>query len=265
MMWDMSGQAVRRQRPAARYTEIEKWLRERVLNGAPGDPLPSETELATQFKVSRMTARQAVQNLAIDGLVRRQRGSGTFIAPQPMHRHSGALMNFSSDMRRRGKRASSRLLDARLRTPTAADVEALRLEEGSRVVSLSRLRLADGVPMAIENVVLPSSCAPVLAEDLENGSLHEALLALGRVPTTAQCWISARTATSAQARLLDIPPRSALLVERRIIVDADDVPLEHTESAYVADRYVIDVTFSVAGVLPGAAEPERGPSDTSGS
>lgn len=250
MMLGMSGQAARRPRPAARYTEIEKWLRERVLNGAPGDPLPSETELAARFKVSRMTARQAVQNLTIDGLVRRQRGSGTFIAPQPMHRHSGALMNFSTDMRRRGKRASSRLLDARLRTPTAADAEALRLDEGSRVVSLSRLRLADDVPMAIENVALPASCAPVLAEDLEQGSLHEALHALGRVPTTAHSWIGARTAGAAEARLLDIAPRSALLVERRIILDGEGVPLEHTESAYVADRYVIDVTFRVGEVEP---------------
>src|SRR6218665_998211 len=74
-----------------RYQEIENWLRDRVINGREGDPLPSEAELGARFGVSRMTARQAVQNLAAEGLVRRLRGSGTFIAPKPLHRHSGLL------------------------------------------------------------------------------------------------------------------------------------------------------------------------------
>lgn len=241
----MRGQAASQARPPARYAEIERWLRTEVLAGSPGDPLPSETELAAQFKVSRMTARQAVQNLAVEGLVRRQRGAGTFIAPRPLHRHSGPLMSFSGDMRRRGKHPSSRLLRAELRAATAADVNALRLQQGDRVVHVSRLRLADAVPMSIESAALPAGCAPVLAEDLEIGSLHEALRSMGRTPTTARCWITARNATAAEARMLEIPLRSALLVERRIILDAEGEPLEHTESAYVADRYDIDATFTL--------------------
>lgn len=232
-------------RAAARYEEIEDWLRERVLGGVPGDPLPSEAELAQRFGVSRMTARQAVQNLAGEGLVRRQRGSGTYIAPRPLHRHSGPLMSFTADMSRRGKVASSRLLVAELRAPTPGDVAALRLEPGARVVALSRLRLADGVPMAIEHASLPADCASVLAGDLEHGSLHEALRDLGREPEVALSWISARSATPAEGKLLDLRARAPLLVERRIIFDVGERPLEHTETAYAADRYIIDAVFTL--------------------
>lgn len=246
----MEGQSSERTTPPVRYREIEDWLREQVLSGTPGDPLPSEAELATTFGVSRMTARQAVQNLAREGLVQRRRGSGTYIAPRPLHRHVAPLMNFSSDMRRRGKHPSSRLLAAELRIGSAAETEALHLTPDSRVVGLSRLRLADDLPIAVETVALPVDCAPVLAHDLERGSLHEALRALGREPSVAHTWISARVAGAREARLLEIPTRSALLVERRVIVDAEDRPLEHSESVYVAERYVIDAVFTLGGITP---------------
>src|SRR6218665_3367702 len=98
-----------------RYQEIENWLRDRVINGREGDPLPSEAELGARFGVSRMTARQAVQNLAAEGLVRRLRGSGTFIAPKPLHEQAGQLMSYTADMKRRGLPAPSGLFSAELR------------------------------------------------------------------------------------------------------------------------------------------------------
>ena len=243
--------------PEARYQEIERWLRRRVRRSAPGDPLPSESELAARYRVSRMTARQAVQNLAAEGLVQRRRGAGTFVAPRPIHRHEGALMSFTEDMRQRGMKASSRLLQARLRAATTADVHALRLPGAARVVAISRLRLADGVPMAIEHAALPAECAGVLADDLETGSLHESLVARGRVPSVSRSWIRARLATAVESRLLEIPRRSALLVERRIIYDTDELPLEHTQTAYNADTYAIDAVFSVSpsASLPNSAAP----------
>jgi GntR family transcriptional regulator len=243
--------------PEARYQEIERWLRRRVRRSAPGDPLPSESELAARYRVSRMTARQAVQNLAAEGLVQRRRGAGTFVAPRPIHRHEGSLLSFTEDMRRRGVKASSRLLQAGLRAATGADVEALRLSAGARVVAISRLRLADGVPLAIEHAALPAECAGVLADDLETGSLHESLAALGRVAGVSRSWIRARLATATESRLLEVPRRSALLVERRIIYDTQGMPLEHTETAYKADAYAIDAVFSASpsASLPNSAAP----------
>lgn len=241
----MGEQDAGRRGATARYHEIETWLRAQVLSGHEGDPLPSESDLGARFGVSRMTARQAVQNLAKEGLVRRRRGSGTFIAPRPLHRHSGPLMSFTADMARRGLTASSKLISAELRTANAAEAEALQLSEHGRVVSIARLRLADGTPMAIEHASLMPDCAPVLAKDLETGSLHEAMRDLGRVPVVALTWISARSATAQEARSLGLPARSALLVEKRVISDQAEQPVEYTTTIYHPGRYVIDAVFTL--------------------
>ncbi len=238
---------------ATLYQKIEHWLRARVLEGQEGDALPSETDLAAQFGVSRMTARQAIQNLAAEGLVRRLRGSGTFIAPKPLHRHSGPLMSYTLDMRRRGMSASSQLITAQLRASTEAEALALRLGPGGRVVAIDRVRLADGTPMAIDHCSLTPDCASVLASDLETGSLHEALRGLGRVPTTALSWISARVATATEAKQLHLPARAAVLVERRIISDQEGQPLEFTTSVFNAGRYVIDAVFTLTQATSTAA------------
>lgn len=230
----------------ALYIAIEVWLRAQVMAGHEGDALPSEAELATRFQVSRMTARQAMQNLAAEGLVTRRRGSGTFIAARPLHRHSGPLMSFTGDMRRRGLDASSQLISAELREANAAEVDSLRLATGGRVVAISRLRLANGTPMALESVSLTPECVSVLGEDLEGGSLHEALWAMGREPTTALSWISARLVSSSEATLLKLSTKAAVLVERRVISDQNGRPIEYTSSVYNAERYVIDAVFTLA-------------------
>jgi GntR family transcriptional regulator len=243
-----------------RYEDIEHWLRARVMDGRDGDALPSELDLAAQFGVSRMTARRAVQNLAAEGLVRRRRGSGTFIESKLFHPHAGPLMSFTEDMRRRGMTASSSLTSAQLREAAPAEAKALRLgARRPRVVSIDRLRLADATPMAIEQAALLPECALVLAEDLESNSLHESLRRLDRIPTVALTWISARNATADEVRYLQLPSRSPVLVERRIISDQHERPIEFTTTAYHPERYVIDAVFTSGTLLPAPASAGRDP------
>ena len=227
----------------ARYTQIAHYLRGRVAAGSPGDRLPSDAELCARFGVSRMTARQAVQLLVNEGLLYRRRGQGTFVAPRPVPRLLGSPLSFTESMRRRGLRASSKIVRARIGEPTPEDVEALRLGEGDAVVLLERLRLADGVPMALESAVLVPVLAVLLQEDLEQMSLHAAMERLGRIPTQAHARVTARPATAAERRLLDLPPKSMLVCERRVITDQHGQPLEHTETRYAAPRYLFEAVL----------------------
>lgn len=223
------------------YMIIERELRRLIEKAQPGDPLPSDAELVRRFGVSRMTARQAVQRLASDGLLYRVSGRGTFVAQNPVHRRMNTLLSFTDEMSRRGLKAGSRLLDSGVRAGTDDEVLALQLPVGSSVATVRRLRLADGVPMAVEHVRLPAVCAGVLAEDLEKSSLFHALEAIGRVPTRAAGTLTAAAADEAEAELLDVPSGSPLLVELRTIHDQDDTPLEFTESRYVGGRYRFDI------------------------
>jgi GntR family transcriptional regulator len=227
----------------ARYEEIAEYLRTLVADARPGDRLPSDAELCERFDVSRMTARQAVQTLANEHLLYRRRGKGTFVSARPVARVLGSPLSFSVSTRRRGLKPSSRLLHAGMIPPTQDHLAALQLQGEPELVLVERLRLADDVPMAIERAVITPACAFVLEGDLVSGSLHDAFEAHGRTPSTAFARVTSRNATPRERRLLDLSSDGTVLSEARTIVDDDNIPLEHTETIYAAERYVFEAVL----------------------
>ena len=228
------------------YRQIEQALRERISTLRPGARLPSDTDLVAEFGVSRMTARNAMQRLAEDGLIRREPGRGSFVTAPLTHRRTNRLMTFTQEMRRAGRVPSSRVLESELRPASPLEAVSLGLPPRQPVVHLRRLRQADGEPIAIETTILIGACAPaVMAADLANGSLHETLGRAGFGLVRGTGTIGAAAATPEDARLLAIQPGDPLLVERRVILDGQGRRIESTESRYVADRYGLDVQFDV--------------------
>jgi GntR family transcriptional regulator len=228
------------------YRQIEQSLRERIAVLRPGERLPSDAELCVEFGVSRMTARNAMQRLAEDGLIDRQPGRGSFVAEAPTHRRANRLMTFTQEMLRRGRVPSSRVLTRVIRPSTTAEATSLGIPPRQPVVHLRRLRSADDQPIAIESAVLIGACADaVMTADLAHGSLHETLARSGHVLRRGTGTIAAAAATAEEARLLAIRTGDPLLVERRVILDAHGRRIEATESVYPADRYALEVQFDV--------------------
>jgi GntR family transcriptional regulator len=233
------------------YRQIEQALRERVSALQPGDRLPSDAELCAEFGVSRMTARNAVQRLAEDGLISREPGRGSFVAEPPAHRRANRLMTFTHEMLRLGRVPSSRVLTRVIRPSTEVEATSLAIPRGQPIVLLRRLRLADDEPMALETAVLIGACAdPVMTADLAHGSLHETLGRAGFVLRRGTSTIDAVAATAEDARLLALRPGDPLLVERRVIADGHGRRIEATESRYAAARYGLVVRFDVEGPDP---------------
>lgn len=227
----------------SRYEDIAAFLRSEVAAATPGARLPSESQLCERFDVSRMTARAALQILDNEGLIVRRRGRGTFVASRPVQRLLGSPLSFSESMRRRGLATTSRLLAAGGVDVTSEDAAVLGLDDDQRPVVLERLRIASDVPMAIERAILHPSLSDVLDEDLAAGSLHAALERMGRIPTRAEAWVTARVADARERKLLDLDEPAVLLVERRVITDQDGAPLEHTETRYAAERYTFEAVL----------------------
>ncbi len=229
-----------------RHRRIERAVRERIAGLRPGDPLPSDSALCAEFGVSRMTARNAMQRLADEGLIDRLPGRGSFVADPAAHRRADRLMSFTAEMERRGRVPSSRIADREVRPARAEEASRLRIGPGEPVVFLRRVRCADGEPVALETVVLARHLsAAVMAADLRNGSLHATLAAAGHQLRRGTATISAEAASDDDARLLGIRRGDPMLVERRIIQDGHGRPVEATESRYPAERYAIDVSFNV--------------------
>lgn len=221
----------------ARYLQIAEHVRSLVASAEPGDRLPSDAELCEQFGVSRMTARQAMQIVATDGLVERRRGAGTFVKAKQVPRYLGSPLSFSESVSERGMTPSSTLLRTGEIRPSEDERSALFLEPGQSAYVLERLRLADGSPMAIERVVMPLELAGRLTPGFEDGSLHEAFGVLGRSPIEAHAEVTARAATKRQRDLLELPQHSVVICERRTIFDQRHRPLERTETCYSTARY----------------------------
>jgi GntR family transcriptional regulator len=218
-------------------------LRGIVAESQPGDRLPSDTELAERFSVSRMTARHAVRLLENDGLLHREQGRGTFVTARPVPRLLGSPLSFTASMQARGLTATSEILEVANEAAGAEDIEALGLNPGETVCVLSRLRLADGQPMAIERAVLAPDVADVV-EVIEGRSLHEQFVRIGRTPTWARSCVSARLASASERRLLDLSVNGVILNENRIIYDQNDNPLEHTDTWYAAERYTFKTVMT---------------------
>ena len=228
------------------WRRIEHALRERIATLRPGDALPSDADLCEEFGVSRMTARNAMQHLADEGLVLRIPGKGSFVAEPPAHRRADRLLTFSREMERRGRQPSSRVLAREIRPSTAEEAAVLGLASGEPVVALRRLRCADDEPIAVEMAILVrATAAAVMGADLETGSLHDALARGGYHLLRGTATIAAAPATHEDARLLGLHAGDALLVERRVIMDAQGRRIEATESRYPGDRYALDIRFDV--------------------
>jgi DNA-binding GntR family transcriptional regulator len=247
------------------YRQIEQVLRERVSAMQPGERVPSDTELCAEFGVSRMTARNAMERLAVDGLIRREPGRGSFVARPPAHRRTNRLMTFTQEMLRAGRVPTSRVLTRVIRPASTAEATSLGIPPRQPIVHLRRLRLADDQPIALESAVLIGACADaVMTADLVGGSLHETLARSGFVLCRGSGTINAAMASQEEARLFDIRVGSPLLVERRVIEDDRGRRIESTESRYPADRYGLQVQFDVeapepagAGRTNGSPEPDR--------
>lgn len=230
------------------YERIEKQLRRRLDAAADGDPFPSEPRLATEFGVSRMTVRAALAGLERDGLLDRVPGRGSFVRKTAAARPVGTLLSFHDQAMAEGKTPRSRVLQAVIRPASEAEETSL-YPDGTTppvlVVAITRVRLFDDVPMAIERAAFPGALDGLLIADLETGSLHNALRRLGRNPTVGYSILSARNAEK-DAVELGVAPETPMLVETRSIVDQHGDPLEYTVSSYVAHRYTLKVDFKVA-------------------
>jgi GntR family transcriptional regulator len=206
----------------------------------PGDPLPSERELAERYDVARMTVRAEITRLAGEGLVERVQGRGTFVAEARVAQ-AAALSSFTEDMRARGLKPGSQVLGQG--TVAADDLVARRLglEPGAQVVRVRRVRTADGEPMALEEAFLPADRFGALADEgpLE-GSLFTALEERfgARFPVADQQVVAVEI-VGEDANLLRVAPGRAGLKFHTILIDADERPVAYAWSLFRGDRYEI--------------------------
>jgi GntR family transcriptional regulator len=244
----------------ALYRKVADDIKTAISEGAyaAGTRLPSESELAEQYAVSRGTVRQAFAALRADGVIASRRGARRVVVGGPRVQSFGELLSFSRWARAMGEVPSGRVERLERRPALPAEAQRLALEPDAPVYRLVRVRLLSGRPVMIERAVYPEKVGVLVAGlDLLHESITEGLERLGIAFTDAEHVIDAVPADAEDARLLSIVPGSALLRERRLTTDRAAQPVEWSDDRYLGTEVAFSVHNSVAvnALSRTAAEP----------
>ncbi|MDF0529233.1 GntR family transcriptional regulator [Tsukamurella sp. 8F] len=220
-----------------RYFRAKLELQQRIGELAEGASLPAERQLAEQLGVSRTTLRKALAELSAEGVLRREHGSGTYVAPPKVVRVR-QLTSSTEDFGVSGLTVGAEVLSSEHRLADADVRQHLELERGARVYRVMRLRTVDGEPLAVEIAHLRGPLRG-FAERLQGGdSLYELLrTAYGREVAEVEDVVETALATPAEAELLRVTTGHPLLMIHRQGRDADGVAIEWTRCVYRGDRF----------------------------
>jgi GntR family transcriptional regulator len=208
---------------------VREGLRRSIAEGdyGPGDRLPSESELAETYGVSRLTLREAVRGLVTEGYVTRRQGLGTFVTKRPRLRNNvGENFGVTRFIAELGMKPGNRDVDIVEEAASERVASALDLEAGAPVVRVERVRTADGDPIVYSLEYIPRHCVPNGASDLKGveASLYDVLTDLGHPISHGVATIKSVLATRPLARKLGLRPGAALLYLEQIDYGRDDLP-----------------------------------------
>ncbi len=226
--------------PVPLYHQLAEQLTRAVDDGVlqPGDPFENEVAVAARLQLSRPTVRRAIQELVDQGLVVRRRGLGTKVANRKVHRKV-ELTSLFDDLRGEGRTPSTTVLSFTREVDARASA-ALDLPPEAELLAISRLRCADGIPLALMRNWLPPD-SDLTRGELETTGLYAALRERGIKPVVARQSIGARMPSAAERGHLDIRGAKPLLTMTRMAFDATGKAVEFGDHCYRASDYTIEL------------------------
>lgn len=228
------------------YRQVRDTLIRRMVDGvwAPGEPLPSEMQLAAELGVSQGTVRKALDEMAAENLVVRRQGRGTFVA---RHDEDRILFQFFKLVPDDGvpRFPDSRVLSIGKAKANASEAAALGLARGSRVVRIRRVRLIAGTPLLVESLSLPDALFPGLTDmEIPNNLYGLYSSRYGITVARAREKLRAVAAPPEDAAELGVPPGTPALLIDRLGFSLDQVPVEWRVSLCLTHHvhYLSDLT-----------------------
>lgn len=228
------------------YVQIREALRAEITREVlkRGEKLPSENELASQFKVSRMTIRESIEDLVDEGLLYRRHGVGTFVAYPHLQRDHTRLTSFFDKAENDGVHVRATLLNKDVLSAKPKIAQALDIPVGSKVIRVKTLRFADNVPITVHDAYVPHELfACILNENLEVQHLWTLFEKSGYKVKRAIQRLEAREATKDIAHLMKIKEGAPILFKERTVYADDGTPVEFTYCYNRGDIYSLTVAL----------------------
>ncbi len=204
--------------------EIEGKIRSGEIQA--GERLLTEGEMAKAYGVSIITVRKAVSELVEKGLVEKKQGKGTFVRRQKFAKDIKNLQSFSEMCRHMNMVPGGRMLENKLIPADEKVREQLGLEKGAQVLYISRVRTANGEPVAIEKNYFPLKYSFLLEKRFDDNSLFECLRDEAKVKVAvSEKRIELCRATTSEAKLLKISRGTPLLFIKSVAYTQEREPL----------------------------------------
>ena len=228
---------------AAIYQRVKAGILEQIEDGIykAGDKIPSERDLSQIYGVSRMTARHGVSALVADGILKRDGGRGTYVAAKQFSQKN--VRNFTETLKEQGYEPGTRVLEFSKVFNLREISQIMTLPLNTSFYKIKRLRLGNGVPIALETVYLPvEKCPDLKREDIEN-SLYQGLKKRGGYEIDwVETDIEACISNTVLMKLFELLKPVALLYIKSISYENNE-KLYYEESYYRSDlyKYQIDI------------------------
>ncbi|NML12230.1 GntR family transcriptional regulator [Sphingobium sp. AR-3-1] len=237
--------AIDRHNAVPLYHQIYLALRDEILSGQQpfGAILPTEHELGERFAVSRITARRALDELALEGFVERRRRTGTRVCFQTSAKPIEANIDQAVEsLVAFGRNTRVEVVEITSETADIALAGRMRLPSGAALVRAVRIRWLDDMPLGEIVSYIPETLGRLATRDnLTAQPMLSLLRDAGVTIGAARQTIEAVLATPVLAQALAIEARAPLLRVERLVTDTSDQPVLLTIAHYRADRYRISL------------------------
>jgi GntR family transcriptional regulator, phosphonate transport system regulatory protein len=223
-----------------RWRRVADDIRSNISEGIISDALPSEIELAARYGVNRHTVRRAIAALTADGLLRVERGRGTFVNNKPKRivYPIGSRTRFSENMLKQSLEPSGRLIKSDYVLADSVMAALLECRIGTRLHRLDSLSVADGIPLSRSTSYFSAERFPGIIEAYaETGSITEALRREGVVDyRRRETRLTAERASAKDAELLSCAADAIVLISKATDVDLEGQPVQFIRTKFLADR-----------------------------
>ncbi len=209
--------------------------------------IPSETALMKEYGVGRETVRRAILQLVNEGYLYRRRGIGTVVCRKRPEDSLESLVSFSAEMIKRGVQPGAKLIDLEEIYPPHEASEALNIPPEEKIFYFRRLRLADRVPVAVEDSYLKSTVVEEIEPEKLSGSFYDYLVYEKQIPLgRIQVEIRSVSAGQEMASFLNIETGAPLLRLTRTIHSTNEQPFFYLVFHFRGDLYSIksDLNFT---------------------
>jgi GntR family transcriptional regulator len=233
------------QSPVPLYHQLKEYILEKIEGGEwpPGYRVPSETELSSQFSISRATVRQAIQVLANQGLVEKRQGSGTFVGRPKVAHNLNWMIHDANEVRNRGGEIRYELHYMVLKEPPHHVATRLQLAAGEKTYEVCRTLIADGEPLMLITIWLPERLFPDLSSHgMGPRSMMHITADYGHVISHQHKELEIAVLDDHEASLLEVDPGAPSLLMTYVNYLQDWTPLEFRRTYVRGDRckYYVD-------------------------